>query len=347
MFRMTAQQIAEIAGGRLQGAGDATVAGVRPLEDAGPSDLAFLAKKELVEKAGTSRAAVLLTAWQVAGFAGAQVICKDPELALTHVLAALRAAQFPCPTGISTSAVISPRARLGQNVSVGAWSVIEDGAELGDGVVVYPLAYVGRNVHIGTRTVIHPHVTIGDGTRIGADCIVHPGAVIGDDGFGFIQREGRSIKREQVGGVCIGDNVEIGGLTSIDRGMIQDTVVENGVKIDKHCHVAHNCRIGEHSILAGYARMGGSVTIGRGAVMAAGSGIVDHKTIGDGAVLAAGTGSISDVKPGETVMGYPARPLREQLRINALEGKLPDMHRRLMELEKEVEALKKRLEKSK
>jgi UDP-3-O-[3-hydroxymyristoyl] glucosamine N-acyltransferase len=229
---------------------------------------------------------------------------------------------------------------------VGSHAVIEEGAVLGDDVTIYPMAYVGRGVRIGPRTVVHPHVTICEGVEIGSDCLLHPNCLIGDEGFGLIQREGRSVRRRQVGGVRIGDRVEVGGFCSIDRGMMEDTVIGSGVKMDKHCHIAHNCRIGDDCVLVAYARLAGSVTVGRGCILAADVGISDHVTVGDGVMIGAGSALMSDVKSGERVLGAPARPIGEAMRIMALEGKLPEMHRTLVQLKKEVESLKTRLEKT-
>jgi len=347
MARMTTQQVAKLVGGDLKGPGDAVITGVRSLEEAGPSDLSFVAKKAMCKKAAKSRAGALITAWTLEGFEGAQITCKDPELAVSKVLEKIRKEKSVVPSGISDTAVVSPRARLGERVAVGHHAVIEDGAELGDDVVVYPLACIGRGVKIGPRTTIHPHVTICDDVQIGADCTIHPNCVIGDDGFGYIQREGRSIKMSHVGSVRIGNNVDIRGLTSVDRGMVDDTVIGDGVKIDKHCQIAHNCRIGDNTVIAGCCSIGGSVTLGKGVILAGEVGIADHVTVGDGAVLAARAGAIGNIPPGEVYWGMPGRPMKLQMRIEALLNKLPEMRTRLLELEKTVEALSKRLEDSK
>jgi len=343
MFKMMAREIAELVGGELAGPGEVTISGVGPLDSARPMDLAFVAREALFGKVAACRAGALLTMRKVEGYGGTQIICEDPELAMATVLEKMHGELFPKPTGISGLACIDPDAVLGQRVSVGAYSVIEKGAVVGDDVTIYPLVYVGRGAQIGPRTTLHPHVTVCERAQIGADCTVHPNCVIGDEGFGYVQRGGRSVKLWHVGGVRIADNVEIRGLTSVDRGMIDDTVVGEGVKIDKHCHISHNCRIGDRCVLAGYARMAGSVTLGRGVMMGADSSISDHLTVGDGAILGARAGVITKVKPGEHMLGTPARPRNETMRIVATWPKLPDMLRQLAALQKEVEDLKKRL----
>ena len=343
MLKMTTQQIAELVGGQLKGAGDVVVSGVRSIESAEGCDLTFVAKKELCKKAAGTKAGALITAWPVEGCKAVQIVCKDPELAIVKVLGKFYEDMFPAPAGISETAVISPRAKLGKGVAVGHCAVIEDDAELGDDVAVHALAYVGRGARIGARTVIHPHVTVYDRAEIGSDCIIHANCVIGDEGFGYVQREGRSIRFPHIARVRIGNNVEVLGLSSVDRGMIEDTVVGDGAKIDKHCHVAHNCRVGENSILAGSTTLGGSVTLGKGVVIGGAAAVADHVSMGDGATLAAGTGLMSHVKAGETYWGLPARPIKDQMRIEALLNKLPEMRKKIVELEKTVEALTKRL----
>jgi len=344
MTKLTTRQIADMLGAELRGPEDVVISGVSPLETAGRADLAFVAREALLPAAAKSRAGALLTAWAVEGYAGAQIDCPDPELAMRTVLQAIRLERMPRPCGVSPSASISPRAQLGEDVAVGSWAVVEEGAALGDGVTVYALAYVGRGARVGARTLIYPHVTILDGVEIGADCVLKPGCVIGADGFGFIQRDGRSLKMPHVGTVRIGDGVEIGSLSTVDRGMLGDTTLGRGVKIDSHCHVAHNCTVGDDCVLAGYAALSGSVKLGRGVMMAAHAGTVDHVEIGDGAVIAAGAAVIGNVEPGDRRLGAPSRPFNEQLRIFAAQGKLPGMHRRLSALVKEVEALGKRIE---
>jgi UDP-3-O-[3-hydroxymyristoyl] glucosamine N-acyltransferase len=347
MFVLTTGEIANLTDGKLRGAEDVRISGIRPLESAGRNDLAFLADKSLYQQASQCQAGALLTKTWLEGFEGVQILCDDPELALSRVLDVIHKRMFSHPEGVSQSAAISPEATLGSDVAVGQFSVIEPGARLGDNVIVYPLVYIGRNVTIGNNTVIYPHATIFAGVEIGESCIIHPNTVLGDDGFGFIQRKGRHVKYEHVGKTKISDDVEIGALSSIDRGMIADTCVEEGTKIDEHCMIAHNCSIGKHCILAGYARMAGSVRVKDNAILAADVRIADHKTIGEKAVLGAGTGVAKDIEDGARVWGTPARPFRQQMKIKALQGRLPEMHQRLKKLEDTVESLKKLLEEEK
>lgn len=343
MISLTTRQIAELVDGELHGADNITIEGVGPLESAAATDLSFVARPKMHKAAAESKAGAILTAQPVEGFDGVQIVCADPELAIVKLLGMLRKLRFPHPEGISRDAFISPKATIGRNVAVGAGAVVEDGAVLGDDVIVYPLSYIGRDVHVGARTVVYARATVCARVEMGKDCILHPGSVVGSEGFGFIQRDGASIRLPHVASVRLGNAVEVGPNACVDRGMLDDTVIGDDVKLDNHCNVAHNCRVGEHSIMAGYARLAGSVTVGKGVVMAADSRVVDHLTIGDGATLGAGATAVRDVPAGATVLGTPAVAARQELRKVVLIGKLPEMHKTLIKLQKEVTQLREQL----
>jgi len=342
MISFTAKEVADVTCGELRGSGELKISGVASLDRAGPGDLAFVTKRN-VPQAAKSRAGALLTPQPVEGFEGVQIVCGDPEMAIADLLARIEQIKVPRPKGISEAASVSPGATLGRDVAVGACAVVEDGAVLGDGAIVYPLSYVGRGSSVGARTILYSHVTLYHGVTVGEDCILHSGCVIGADGFGFLQRGSGSVKLPHVAGVRVGNCVEIGANSCVDRGMLDDTTVGNGVKIDDHCIVAHNCRVGDHTIMAGFARLAGSVTVGQGVIMGGDVRVVDHVSIGDRAVLGGAATAISDVEPGAVMVGTPARPARRAMRIVALEGKLPEMHQKIIELEKEVQGLKSAL----
>jgi len=344
MLKLTAAQIAESVSGELHGPADVVISGVASLQKAGNEELSYLRDEKLLDAAAASGAGAIISPCPVPGYKGALIICKDPELAFCRVLTRFAEDRLHRPTGVSALASVSDKATLGRNVAVGQFSVIEDDAVVGDDVVIYPLVYVGKGAKIGDRTVLYPQVSVLDGVEIGSDCVIHCNVVIGEDGFGYIQRDGRHIRLPHLGGVRIGNDVEIGSLVCIHRAMLDETVVENGVKIDSHSHLAHNTHVGAHSLLVAYAKLAGSVTLGKGVLLAEDVGINDHVTVGDGAIVAGGAGVRKDVAPGQMVQGYPARPIHEQRRIYALEGKLPQMFKRLRELERQVDLLRSMLE---
>jgi UDP-3-O-[3-hydroxymyristoyl] glucosamine N-acyltransferase len=344
MPKFAVSRLAELTGGRVVGPTDVTVADVCELDSAGPGELAFLRDRKKAEAARHCRASVLITPVEVAGFAGTQIVCEDAEVAMAAVLSALAAERFPRPEGISGRASVSPSARLGRGVSVGDYAVIGEEAVIGDGAVIYPLAYVGPRCRIGACTVLHAHASVHECCVIGDDCIIHYNAVIGAEGFGFVQRDGRNVKIPQVGTVQIGNNVEIGAVSTVDRATLGATVIEDGCKVDNHCHIAHNCRVGPDCIIVGGAKLAGSVRLGRGVIVAEEAGISDHVTVGDGAILGARCGVASDVPAGAVLLGEPARPIGEQRRIFALTGRLPQMAERLRQVERDLAALKARLD---
>ena len=337
MLKKNAGEIAEICRGKLEGDPEIKAHGISTLREAGEGEIAVLKDDKFLSEAAASGASIMIAAEPVEGFKGAHILVDDPEAAMAEVLGVFRAHQFSPPEGLSERASVSTQASLAEDVSVGPFSVIESGASIGKGSTIFPHVYIGHDVLIGEETIIYPHVTIMGPAKIGDGCIIRAGATIGEEGFGFIQREGGHRRLHHLGGVVIGDYVEVGSHSSIDRGMLEDTVVGDGCKIDKHCMIAHNCRIGKNCLLAGYSRMAGSVSIGDGAILAADVRVSDHKHIGENAVMAAGTGVTRDIKPGEVVWGVPTRPIRTQTRLHALEGRLPDLFKRVRKLEKKLE----------
>lgn len=340
MPRFSAKELADMVGGKVVGPGEVTIENVRALELAGENDLAFLRDEAGKARAGSCRAAVLITPVALENYSGTMVVCEDAEVAMATVLATFAQERFPPPEGVSRLASVSPSATLGQGVAVGDYAVIGEGAVIGDAAVIHPQVYVGRGCRIGARTVLHANVSVHHNVVIGSDCVIHYNTAIGSAGFGFLQRGGRHVEVPQVGTVRIGGRVRIGALNTVDRGTLEATVIEDGVKTDDHCHIAHNCHIAADCIIAGGSVLGGSVRLGKGVILAGDVAVKDHVTVGDGAIIGAGSGVHNDVPPGAVMWGYPARPLSEQRRIVALLGRLPQMLERLRRLEKELETLR-------
>jgi UDP-3-O-[3-hydroxymyristoyl] glucosamine N-acyltransferase len=293
LSEVTLREIAERLGGELIGDGAAPITAIAPLATATATAIAFLSNPQYVKQLASSAAGCVIVApafREVAAARGAAIVSDDPYLyfaRLTRWWA--ERTRPPAPRGIHASAVIDPGARLGADVAVGAFAVIEAGVELADGVTVGAYAFIGRGCRVGAATRLGPRTTLLFETTIGARVIVHPGVVLGADGFGFAPARGRWEKIEQLGAVVIGDDVEIGANTCIDRGALDDTVIGNGVKIDNLVQIGHNVRIGEHSAIAGCVGIAGSATIGAHCILGGGVGISGHVTIADGVSITGAT----------------------------------------------------------
>ena len=323
--------LAELAarlGAELAGDAAVKVSGVRPLDEAGPSDLSFLHNSKYVAEARRSKAGAILVA--------------DPNLAPGHNLLVMahpylglaRALELFYPTqGIHPTAAVHPEARLGEGVSVGAQAVIEAGCSIGAGTIVGPGVVLGRDVTVGEGCRLHPRVVVRHGCRIGNRCILQPGVVIGGDGFGFATVDGVHHKVPQVGIVVIEDDVEIGANSCIDRATLGETRIGRGTKIDNLVQVAHNVQVGEGSLLVAQVGISGSTSLGHHVIMAGQSGAAGHLTIGDRVIVGAKSAVIKDVAPGQFVTGYPAQPHRDWLKMNVRLRQLEKLEKKVARLE--------------
>jgi len=331
---ITAEAIAALVSGELIGDGKAVVSGIAPLDRADASQLSILSSGRYAPMMATTKAGVVLVDPEfrdAAGAARARIIVKQPLEKLLSLLPRFYPVEAQVP-GVASTARIGKGATIGQRVSIGEYAIIGANAKLADAVVIGSHCVVGDGVSIGEGARLWPGVTIYPGATLGARTMVHSGARIGCDGFGYVFRDGAHEKIPHVGRCIIGDDVEIGANTTIDRGSIDDTVIGNGTKIDNLVQIAHNVRVGEKCLIISQAGVAGSVTIGDGAVLAGQAGISGHISIGAGARIAAQAGVFGDVPAGETWSGYPARPHREALRASAALFKLAGMMRRLEKL---------------
>lgn len=334
--------LARELGGRLTdpSRGAVRVSGVGSLESAGPGEIAFLWADSYAVAASASDAEAIVCREAIDG--KTCILVDDPEAAMLLLLGQVYAKRHPAPSaGVHPAACVSPEARLGQGVSVGPGAVIQDGAVLGARTSIRAGAFVGRSVTIGEDAVIHPNATILDHCRLGDRVTIWSGAVIGKDGFGFRQREGRHVRVPQIGTVVLEDDVEIGALSTVARGAIDDTIVRRGVIVDDHCHVAHGCEIGEFSVLVGRTAMGGSVKVGKRCFLLQDAGVSTGRTVGDGAVVGTSARVLyADVPPGQLVQRPGiTHPGTLAKRIEAMLPRLPAMRLRLQALERRVEGL--------
>ena len=292
----------------LRGEPGLRVSRVATLSHADPGSLSFLANPHYRKQMESTRAtAVLVTPEDAQACPVAALIDPNPYLAYARIAELLHPQAPAAAAGIHPSAVVAADARIAASATVGPLSVIEGGAEIGERVFVGPGCIVHRGARVGADTRLTARVTLCAAVRIGQRCILHPGAVVGSDGFGFAPDGGRWVKVPQVGSVQVGDDVEIGANTTIDRGAIDDTVVEEGVKLDNQIQVGHNVTIGAHTAIAGCVGISGSSSIGRRCMIGGGVGIAGHLTIADDVVLTGYTLVTGSIKSsGSYSSGMPA-----------------------------------------
>jgi UDP-3-O-[3-hydroxymyristoyl] glucosamine N-acyltransferase len=285
-----------------------------------------------MREARESRAGALLVVAEADAGGKPAVIVPSPTLALALWLAVLSPPPRPRP-GISRGARVAKSARLGRGVSVAPGATVEDGAVVGARTILSSGSFVGRGAVLGEDCYLHPNAVVLERCRVGARCILQAGAVVGSDGFGYVWDGERHRKIPQLGIVRIGDDVEIGANAAIDRATLGETVIESGTKIDNLVQVGHNVVVGEHSILCGQVGIAGSARLGRRVTLAGQVGVNDHVTIGEGTIATGQAGVTGSLPAGGVFSGMPAAPHREFLRRAALIARLPEVVRRLDEIE--------------
>lgn len=334
--QFTLAELAERLGANLVGDGSRRIRGLATLKDAGPEQVAFVANRSYLKDLTTARAgAVLLHPEHAAACPVARLELQNPYLGYAHLSQLFDPLLAAHGEGIHPAAVVADDVALGERVEIGPNAVVEGGVELGDDVVIGAGSFVGAGTRIGEQSRLHANVTVSYGVTIGKRAILHSGCVVGGDGFGFAHDGGRWHKIAQLGGVVLGDDVEVGSCSSIDRGALDDTVIGNDVKIDSQVQIAHNVHIGDHSALAGCVGIAGSTRVGRNCMLGGGVGLAGHLTISDG-VQVTGMSLVTNSihEPGVYSSGTGAMT-NAQWRKNAVRFKqLDDLARRLVRLEK-------------
>jgi UDP-3-O-[3-hydroxymyristoyl] glucosamine N-acyltransferase len=332
------RELAERLGCECQGDALVDVRRMAGIEHAGPGDLTFVANRKYLARLAGTRASAVIVADGVATTLP-RVISKNPYLTYAQAAALLHPAERPSP-GVHATASVDPSASLGEGAHVGAYAVIGPQARVGPRSVIHPHVVLYAEAVIGADCVIHSSVQIRERCVLGDRVIVQNGAVIGGDGFGFARDEaGRYVKIPQIGTVVIEDDVEIGALTALDRAAMSETRVGRGTKIDNLVQVGHSVTIGSDSVIAGQAGIAGSAQIGNRVTLAGQVGVVGHLKIGDGAIVTAQSGIPGDLEAGALVSGSPAFANREWLKATAVFARLPELQRRVRELERKLAEL--------
>lgn len=337
---MKLQEIAERLGGTVEGDGSLEITGVNGMELAEPGHITFLAEKKFKDQLQTSRASAVIVK-QVLETDKAQVIHPAPALAFARLLAEMHPEPRPEP-GIDKNASIAKGVQLGKNVFIGPFVAIGRDVVIGDHAVLHPGVVVQEGCRIGNHATLFSNVTLYRNSVIGDHVILHAGVVIGADGFGYTPDEkGRHVKINQAGRVVIEDHVEVGANTCIDRATFGETVVGQGTKIDNLVQIAHNCNIGPHSIIVSQVGMAGTCKLGHHVILAGQVGLADHVTLGDQVVVAAQSGVNKDlVEPG-FYGGSPAIAAMSWKRYSTTLPRLPEISRKIQELEKRLNAIEK------
>ncbi len=340
---MTVDELARSLALPYEGDGRMEIQEAAPLDTATTGQLAFVGSVKAAAGALQSPACLIAPAIYPRPDSQTVIRAENPRAAFARALALLypdgplHPSIHPSAV-VDPSAIVDPSAEIGPNVTIGARTEIAAGVRLASGCAI------GANVHIGAGSRFYPNVTIYDRVRIGQNAILHAGAVIGADGFGFARESGRYQKFPQVGTVEIGDDCEIGAHTCIDRAALGVTRIGNGVKLDNLVHIAHNCRIGNHVVIAAQTGLSGGIVVEDDAIIGGQVGIGDKARIERGAVLGSGCGVLTSkiVRSGQVVWGTPARPLKEYLEQLAGMARLPEVRKQLRDIAKRLEALESR-----
>jgi UDP-3-O-[3-hydroxymyristoyl] glucosamine N-acyltransferase len=346
-MEFSAQQIADFLGGKVEGNPEVKVSNFSKIEEGRPGTLTFLANPKYEHFIYTTKASVVLVNNDFTPsepLSATLVKVENAYVSLAMLLNLVEQSK-PKKTGVSSAAFIATSATVEEGCYVGNFAYIGENARVGKNCQIYPHAYVGDNVTIGDGCILYPHTTVYQGCKVGNGCILHAGSVIGADGFGFAP-EGEDYKKiPQLGNVVLEDNVEIGANTTIDRAVMGSTIIHHGVKLDNLIQIAHNVEVGENTVMAAQVGIAGSTKIGSHCMFGGQVGLAGHIHIADHVVFGAQAGVISDIKEAKTVLGAPAIDAKGFMRSSAIFNRLPDMYRTMGQMQREIEQLKKEIQK--
>jgi len=346
---MTVEALADWLGGEVIGDRTIVVEKVQSLSKAGPQSITFfIGDRNHIQLKGSEAAAVLVdcklrAALKVAGYSPAFILVEDPKNAFLEVAAHFAPPRARPPIGISTDAYVNATAQVGKGTNIHPGAHVAAGVVIGENCDIHPGTVVSRGCQLGDEVVLHPNVVLYENTIIGNRVIIHAGVVIGADGFSYRPVDGRHERIPHYGNVRIEDDVEIGACSTIDRAMVDETVIGQGTKVDNLVMIGHNCEIGRHNLFVSQVGLAGSVTTGDYVVCAGQVGIADHIHLGTRSVVGAKAGVHKDVPAGERQIGVPAIPEAECKRVVMAQHKLPEMRHQLKALERQVEELSSRV----
>jgi UDP-3-O-[3-hydroxymyristoyl] glucosamine N-acyltransferase len=336
---MKLSEFSRLISGRVIGDPEAEITGVAGVKEAGKGEITYLASPRYLRYLHGSEASCVIVKEPLEGIEIAQLVVDNPQFAFARAIECFYPLKANTP-GISDRAVVSGKAVIGRDVAVSPFVYICDDVTVGDGTLIMPGVYIGEGSKIGSGCIIYPNVTIREKVSIGDRVIVHSGTVIGSDGYGYVFERGEHYKIPQVGGVVIENDVEIGSNVSIDRATLGNTIVGRGTKIDNLVQIAHNVKIGEKSLLMSQVGIAGSSELGSFVTLAGQVGVADHTDIDSGTIMAAQSGVHGHVVKG-VYSGSPAIPHHNWLRAQAIFGKLPELQKKIRELEARLRTIEK------
>lgn len=334
---MKLSEIAALVNGSIKGDADLSITGVTGVSNAAHGDITFIANAKALKEMKRSKASAVLVSKETEELEQAQVVVKNPQYAFAQLLGCFHP-KTESWSGVSKDAFVSEKAILDKDVTVYPFAFISDGVKIGAGTVIYPNVFIGADSSIGNSCTIYPNSTVREGVTIGNNVILHAGSVIGADGFGYVFENGNHNKIPQIGGVVIEDDVEIGANTTIDRATTGNTIIGKGTKTDNLVHVGHNVRVGRHVILIAQTGIGGSSEIGDGVLIGGQVAVADHTKVAAGAMIGARAGLMGNVPKG-IFSGVPAIPHRDWLKSCAVFAVLPELKKRVAELEEKLRRL--------
>ncbi|MCH5319636.1 MAG: UDP-3-O-(3-hydroxymyristoyl)glucosamine N-acyltransferase [Paramuribaculum sp.] len=345
-MEFSANQIASLAGGFVEGNGDVIINSFAKIEEGHPGAISFLANPKYAHFIYDTKSSAVIVSKDFKPekeLSTTLIRVEDPYSTVAHLLEMVDKMINQPKKGIEQPCHISHTAKVADNVYIGAFAYIGDGVKIAEGCQIYPQAYIGDGVKIGKNTIVYAGVKIYKGCVVGENCILHSGVVIGADGFGFAPTENGYDKIPQLGNVVIEDDVEIGANTTIDRAMMGSTRIKKGVKLDNLIQIAHNCEVGERTVMAAQVGVAGSTKIGRNCMLGGQVGLAGHITVGDDAHVAAQSGTQKDIPAGARLFGSPAMDLIEYGRQTINIKRLPKLQAKVDLLEKQLKELADKL----